>query len=90
MGVITSMLSFTRFTGVDRPVVDKTGLSGKFDFVIEYTPQINGPVPSDFVPDSSGPTLEEALKEQLGLRLEATKGPVDVLAIDHVEEPSAN
>jgi uncharacterized protein (TIGR03435 family) len=40
--------------------------------------------------DDSGPTLMEALKDQLGLKLESTKGPVDVLVIDHVEEPSEN
>jgi uncharacterized protein (TIGR03435 family) len=90
MGVITSTLSFTKFTGIDRPVLDKTGLAGKFDFVIEYSPEISGPAAREFVPDPSGPVLEEALREQLGIRLEATKGPVDALVVDHLEEPSPN
>ena len=76
--------------GVDRPVVDQTGLIGTFDFWFEWTPELNGPVPagSTFQPDPSGPTFLEALKEQLGLKLLAQTGPVDVLVIDHVEEPS--
>ncbi len=79
-------------TSVGRPVVDQTGLVGKFDFVIEFTPQLNRPVQpgAEFQPDPTGPTFLEALREQLGLRLESQTGPVDVLVIDHVEEPSAN
>ena len=78
--------------GVDRPVLDKTGLTGKYDFVIEFTPQLNGPLPpgATFQPDPNGPTFLEALKEQLGLKLEPDKGPVDVPVLDHIEEPSAN
>jgi uncharacterized protein (TIGR03435 family) len=75
---------------VDRPVVDKTGLNGTFDLHIEFTPQFNGPPPPDFKPDPDGPTFLEALKEQLGLKLEPQTGPVDVLVLDHVEEPSPN
>jgi len=80
------------FTGVDRPVLDKTGLVGKFDFIMEFTPQFNGPLPpgSNFQPDESGPTFLEALKEQLGLKLDPQKGPVDVIVVDHVEIPSEN
>jgi uncharacterized protein (TIGR03435 family) len=76
--------------------LDQTGLSGTFDFSIDFTPEVNGPpggmraTQPDFQPDPTGPTFLEALKEQLGLRLESTTGPVDVLVIDHVEEPSAN
>ena len=77
---------------LDRPVVDRTGLSGSFDLRIEFTPQFNGPPPPNFQPDASGSglTFLEALQEQLGLKLESTRGPVDVLVIDHVEEPSPN
>jgi len=78
------------FTGVDRPVLDRTGLSGTFDFFVEWTPQINGSPPPNFQPDPTGPTFLEALKEQLGLKLESQTGPVDVLVIDHVEQPSEN
>jgi uncharacterized protein (TIGR03435 family) len=77
--------------GIDRPVFDKTGLAGKFDFVIEYTPQFNeSPPPGSFQPDPTGPTFVEALKDQLGLTLVPQTGPVDVLVIDHIEEPSPN
>jgi uncharacterized protein (TIGR03435 family) len=79
-------------TGVDRPILDKTGLTGKYDFLLEFTPQINGPLPpgTNFQPDDSGPTFLEALKEQLGLKLDPQKGPVNVIVIDHVEQPSEN
>ena len=80
-------------TGIDRPVLDKTGLTGKFDFTIEYTPQLpNRPLPPgvEIPTDPTGPTFLEALKDQLGLKLVPETGPVDVLVIDHVEEPTPN
>jgi bla regulator protein blaR1 len=78
--------------GVDRPVVDETGLSGRFDFTIEWTPEPNNSAPGagEVQPDSQGTTFLEALNEQLGLKLKPTKAPLDVLVIDHVETPSAN
>jgi uncharacterized protein (TIGR03435 family) len=75
---------------LDRPVSDQTGLSGNFDFRIEFTPEFAGPPPPNFQPDATGPTFIEALREQLGLKLVPQTGPVDVLVIDHVEEPSPN
>jgi uncharacterized protein (TIGR03435 family) len=81
-----------QLTGVDRPILDKTGLTGKFDFVIEFTPQITGPLPpgANFQADESGPPFLEALKQQLGLKLDSQKGSVDVIVVDHVEQPSEN
>jgi uncharacterized protein (TIGR03435 family) len=78
--------------GVGRPILDKTGLTGMFDFAFEFVPRFNAPSPppGNFQPDPTGPTFTEALKEQLGLKLESQTGPVDVLVIDYVEEPSAN
>jgi bla regulator protein blaR1 len=78
--------------GASRPVVDQTGLSGRYDFTIQWTPESNGPTPSvaDVQADPQATTFLEALKEQLGLKLESTKAPVDVLVIDHVEKPSPN
>ena len=75
-----------------RPVVDETGLKGDFDFIIEWVRQPNGTAPSgaDVPTDPEGPTFLEALKDQFGLKLVPQTGPVDVLVIDHVEEPSAN
>jgi uncharacterized protein (TIGR03435 family) len=77
---------------VSRPVVDQTGLNGKFDFSIEWapepkeTPQLNRE-PSGNI---DGPTFVTALREQLGVKLEATKAPLQVLVIDHVERPTEN
>ncbi len=87
---ISSALTASPFN-VDRPVIDYTGLKGAFDFSIEFAPDApiklnggNAPI------DESAPTFLEALKEQLGLRLDSRTGPVTVLVIDHVEEPSEN
>ncbi len=88
MGLIAT--SLTGAGNLGRPVVDHTGLSGTFDFSLEWTPEINGPAPADFTPDQSGPTFVEALKEQLGLKLESTKAPIEVFVVDHVERPSEN
>jgi uncharacterized protein (TIGR03435 family) len=81
---------------VGRPVVDRTGLAGVFDFELKFATLL--PPPSGSQPSSDASTADStalpdiftALPEQLGLRLESTKGPVDVLVIDHVEEPSPN
>jgi uncharacterized protein (TIGR03435 family) len=82
---------------VDRKVVDKTGLTGHYDFNLDWTPD-GGASPtasaSSAEPnsslDTSGPSIFTALQEQLGLKLKAEKGPVQILVIDHVEPPSAN
>lgn len=79
---------------LDRPVWDKTGLAGRFDVTFAWTPE--RPSVGAMTPDAaaqpvaSGPTFLEALRDQLGLKLEPTSGPVEVLVIDHIEEPSAN
>jgi uncharacterized protein (TIGR03435 family) len=72
-----------------RPVLDRTGLSGAFDFKMEWMPDV---AQADAVTpgDPTGPSLFTALQEQLGLKLESTKGPVEVLVIDQVEKPSEN
>lgn len=92
MSMIATTFSIPQLFGVDRPVVDKTGLTGTFDIVIEFTPQINGPLPpgATFQPDESGPTFLEAMKEQLGLRLDKQTAAVDSIVIDHIEQPSEN
>jgi uncharacterized protein (TIGR03435 family) len=73
-------------SGVDRPVLDQTGLSGKYDFVVVFTPSIS----QEYTQRISGPTFEQALRDQLGLKLVATTGSVDVLVIDRIEEPTLN
>ena len=71
----------------DRPVLDRTGLNGRFDFTMEYEPDPEQP---RFPPTLGGPEVVEAMRKQLGLRLEAKKAPVDVLVIDRVERPTDN
>ena len=79
-------------TGVDRPVLDRTGLTGKFDFALEFAPQYGAGLPptSYFQPDPTAPTFFQAVKEQLGLRLEPQMASVDVLVVDYVEKPLPN
>ncbi len=77
-------------SGVERPIVDKTGLTGKYDFALVFTPTEQPKYGSDYIQRVGGTTFEEALRDQLGLKLEPTTGPVEVLVIDHVEQPSAN
>jgi bla regulator protein BlaR1 len=80
------------FGSVSRLVVDRTGLSGTFDFTLEWVPESNSAAlpPGDAPPEPAGPTFPEALNEQLGLKLESTKAPTEVLIVDRVERPSAN
>lgn len=89
---ILAMLSSSRLTGIDRPVLDGTGLTGKFDLIIQFTPQpkLNPPPDASSPSADTGPTFLEALKDQLGLKLESTTGPVNTLVIDHIEEPTPN
>jgi uncharacterized protein (TIGR03435 family) len=70
------------------PVIDKTGLTGKYDFVLKA----NGRSYRDRAPDDMDPTppMDRALQEELGLKVEPAKGPVKVLVIDHIEKPSEN
>ena len=83
-----------RYVGLDRPIVDHTGISGKYDFKLSWTPdssQFNGNSPWPTTNDTnSAPGLYTAIQEQLGLKLQAMKEPTDVLAIDRVEKPSEN
>ncbi len=69
-----------------RLVVDKTGLTGNYDFTLKWTPDIL----LNKASDTTGPSLFTALQEELGLRLEPAKAPVDSLIIDQVSPPAAN
>ena len=84
-----------------RPVIDKTQLTGEYDFTLKYTPEPGqgglvaappGPPGPDAPPpgDSDGPSIFTALQEQLGLRLNSQKAPVDTIVIDRVEKPTEN
>jgi uncharacterized protein (TIGR03435 family) len=82
---------------LDHTVIDSTNLSGRFDIRLQWTPDVGeSPVSptGDVLPpapaDPSAPSIFVAIQEQLGLKLEAAKGPVEFLVIDHVEKPSEN
>jgi uncharacterized protein (TIGR03435 family) len=80
---------------LSRPVLDKTGLTGAYDFTLEWVPE-TAPTPSPdaanavTLPGVPGAYLFTALQQQLGLKLEPGKGPVEIIVIDHVERPSEN
>ncbi|MGA3328307.1 MAG: TIGR03435 family protein [Terriglobia bacterium] len=85
-----------------RTVLDQTGLKGTYDLTLKWTPDQSsggmfqgppggGPAPDNAPPpDASGPSIFTAVQEQLGLKLESTKGPVEILVIGQVEKPSEN
>jgi uncharacterized protein (TIGR03435 family) len=75
---------------LDRPVIDKTGLTGLFDFHLTYSPDQIGPDGATMTSDPAGPSIFTALQQQLGLKLTEAEGPGEVLVIDHVERPSEN
>ena len=76
----------------ERPVIDRTGLTGYFDFTLSFLPELPPGFNKDNLPAEvlSRPSLFEAVKSQLGLKLEATKGPVDYYVIEHIEKPEGN
>lgn len=74
--------------GVGRPVVDRTGLRGHYDFTVRWTPFQGTDVSRDGI--DSGPSIFAALPEQLGLKLQSDRAPVRVLVIDRVTRPTAN
>jgi uncharacterized protein (TIGR03435 family) len=88
---LAAVLSNNGFAGVDRVVIDRTGLAGNFDFTVEWAVPIS-PTDSASRPaaDDTGPPVDVALRQQLGLTLRPAKAPVETLVIDHVERPSAN
>jgi uncharacterized protein (TIGR03435 family) len=77
---------------LDYPVLDKTGLSAKYDFDLEFTPDetVFGGVLGKGADDAARPDLFGAISQQLGLKLEATRGLVETLVIDRVARPSEN
>jgi uncharacterized protein (TIGR03435 family) len=99
MGMANARLAdftgFLQMLVLDRPVVDRTGITGRFDYNVTFTPddsEFNGHPPKlpQTETSDSAPNLFAAIQEQLGLKLDAQKTSVDVIAIDHVEKPSAN
>jgi bla regulator protein blaR1 len=96
IGTTVEMLAASLSNIVGRTVIDKTGLKGNFDYKLEWTPD-TGPAspggPGDRpepAANPSGPSIFTAIQEQLGLKLESTKGPVVTYVIEKVEKPSEN
>jgi uncharacterized protein (TIGR03435 family) len=88
LAVLASSLPIqTGMATVTRPVIDRTGLSGGFDFSLEWAPDTADAASAE---DVSGSSFRKALKEQFGIKLVPEKGTVDVPVIDHVEMPTAN
>ena len=88
---LAGLLSNNSFAGVDRVVLDRTGLTGPFDFTVEWAVPVRPVEPSSRPGDDDvGPSLDVALRRQLGLMLRRTRAPIDVLVIDRVERPSQN
>jgi bla regulator protein blaR1 len=91
------LVRFLSQEGLDRPVVDETGLKGEYDFTLKWNPDLSPGVtqgPSGAAagapPDTSGPLIFTAIQEQLGLKLKATEGSVEDLVIANIEKPSEN
>ncbi len=95
-GMMSDFTGFLQILVLDKPVVDQTGLTERFDFHVTFTPddsQFNGhppKIPPATDTTESAPSLFEALQQQLELKLAAEKTPVDILVIDHVEKHSEN
>ena len=79
-----SLPAQTGMAVISRPVIDRTGLDGLYDVTLEWAGMLNGQ------PNPDGPTFEGALRDQLGLKLQSDKGPVEILVIDRIEHPSEN
>lgn len=97
------MAGFTRLLShrIGRPIVDKTGLTGKYSFKLNWAnephdgegpggPPHDGGPGGAAAPGDTGPSVFTAVQEQLGLKLESEKGPVEVIVIDHLEQPAAD
>ena len=98
-----TMLANSLSRQLDRNVVDNTGMKGHYDFDLKWTPDEmqdamfkglggggDAKPASDSAPDASGPSIFTAIDQQLGLKLESKKAPVEILVIDHIERPSEN
>lgn len=90
MAMIADALS--GLSNMGRPIVDETGLTGRYDFTLQWVPEENNAIPGGAAAteEPGGPTFVDAAVEQLGMKLVSTRAPVRVLVIDHVEQPSPN
>jgi uncharacterized protein (TIGR03435 family) len=97
VGTRVPMQYFCYFLGQQRlpeewPVINKTGLDKNYDFTLSFMPDLPPDFPKENLPPGvlDRPSLPDALREQLGLKLQPEKGPVEYYVIDHVEKPSEN
>jgi len=81
---------FARLLHADRPVIDRTGLSGAFDITLLEPPDQPKPPSMEGAVDAPRPSLAELLRRQLGLQLEPGKGPREFFIVDHIQRPSGN
>ena len=88
IGLLTPSITGFLSEALDRTVVNKTGLTGAFDFHLEWAPQQHASAEQS--DDTGGASIFTAVQEQLGLKLEGGKGPVDFMVIDHAAKPSEN
>jgi uncharacterized protein (TIGR03435 family) len=84
-GATMPMLAGMLSNRTGRKVIDKTGLTARYDWVLEWAPDTEGANAGE-----TGPTIFTALREQLGLKLETSKAPVEVIVVDHLDRPSPN
>jgi uncharacterized protein (TIGR03435 family) len=88
LSTLASMLGSQPMININKPVIDRTGIAGKIDFTLEFSPEV--PPGLGFTPDPGGPMFLEALKGQLGIKLEPDTAQVDSIVIDHIEQPTEN
>jgi uncharacterized protein (TIGR03435 family) len=79
--------TFTGMGNLGRPVVDRTALTGTYDWAMEFIDERDGHIPPS---DAEGLDFKGALEKQLGMKLASTKAPFDFLIVDHVEQPTEN
>ena len=94
---MTDFINFmTRNAGLDRPILDQTGLTGKYDFKLSWTPDdaqwssVTPDVPRPADDANPAPPLYTALQEQLGLKFSAAEALAEVYVLEHIEKPSEN
>jgi len=85
---IDELAQFPLFLAAGRPITNRTGITGKYKVHLEYAPPEGTRVNGGELPESTAPSIFTAIQEQLGLKLESTKGAGEYLAIDHVERPT--
>jgi uncharacterized protein (TIGR03435 family) len=89
--------TFGNFPAIDELVIDRTGLTGRYDMSVRFQAEMAlspfaqpSPLPVETIAASEFPPIRQAIREQLGLRLERTRAPVEVIVIEHVERPTEN